>query len=477
MKNENLVCIELTDSYVKCLQAKRSRSGPIMMSCDVREIPGASDEDLKKALSDILFLKNIRADNLSIVIPRRLAILKQLHLPSHDEEEIKKMVELQVASKIPYAPDDIVLDYMVIDKDSSGYAQVLVMVVHKEVVERYLKIINTIGITPHRLLISSLGILGWSVHQRQRSPAEYKDTIAIFNIDPSSSEICFCRQDSLLFSRHINYGTKDLKDNGELTAFLQQIDLTFDNYRKQGMGPDFKRILIISTAPEAARLKDKLYEEFKIETNIVTSLDHMPCDKNFKLAPPWGERGLSLAATLGVLLFNPKRAVNLLPEEVHTIRQGRLKRRELISFFSMAVVTAGLGLAALGVDIYKESAYLRQVQTKLEEHKAEVEKVERKSRALEFVKKEFGKRVLAVDIIRELYNFLPTEISLRSLYFDAQGAFIVEGFAKTPASVNAFQSRLVSSQFLKEVTLQYATQRQRFNQEVTDFKITSQLVK
>ena len=474
MKKDIKIALEITDSHVKCLQAKVSRGGLVVSGCDIKEIHESSDAHLSKLVGEIIFLKNISEENLFVVIPRRFAILKHLTLPSHDEEELKRMVSLQIVDKIPYSRDDIVLDYVVLNKDSSGHAKVLAIIVHKEVAQRYLKILAGAGLTPHKLVLSSLEILDWFLYQQSQLGSAHREPTAIINIDVMHSEVCLCYQENLLFSRNINYGARDLKPES-ISGFIQQMDLTIDAYRKQRMGPDITKIFIISTMLEASQLKIRFQEEYKLTVDILTPLDNLPCQKDFKLAPLWNQNGVSLTAGLGLLFSNPKKTINLLPQEIHHTTRTRLRKREWVKLGLGIFLSMILGMSIFMVDIYRDSMYLKQIQKKSDQIKSNVEQAERKIQAMRFIKEQFNDRILVADIVSELYNLMPLEISLRSFSLDSNGLIVIQGFGQTGASVNAFQSQLVSSPFLKDVTLQYATQRKRLNQDVTDFKITCQL--
>jgi hypothetical protein len=99
----------------------------------------------------------------------------------------------------------------------------------------------------------------------------------------------------------------------------------------------------------------------------------------------------------------------------------------------------------------------------------------------EFGKEYFGLSVrviydsTVVDIIKEFYGILPGEMSLKALSLDRTGALVIEGLAQTGSEVNKLQNGLVNSPLFKEVNLQYATKRRRFNEEYTDFKIICRL--
>jgi len=142
MKKGISTVIEITNLHVKFYQFKNIRNERTMTSFDVKPIGDYTDEKIVEILIAMLRSKNIQAEELVFVVPRRLVILKQMRLPSKNEDEIKKMVELQLINKIPYSIEDISYHCTLLVEDSTDYSQVLVIIMHKEVSDRYLKIFS-----------------------------------------------------------------------------------------------------------------------------------------------------------------------------------------------------------------------------------------------------------------------------------------------------------------------------------------------
>ncbi|MFH0911158.1 MAG: hypothetical protein V1918_06625, partial [Planctomycetota bacterium] len=95
------------------------------------------------------------------IIPRNLITLRNVAFPSHDPLEISKMVELQATRQTPYSRGDIIIKHSIIEKDPSGYSKVLLAIAHKDVINRYLKIIDKTAITPSLFTLSSQGVCSY----------------------------------------------------------------------------------------------------------------------------------------------------------------------------------------------------------------------------------------------------------------------------------------------------------------------------
>ena len=472
MKKDISTVVEITDTHIKFLQAKMGR-GPLVITCAIRSLNNYTNEEIINNLIEMGRLAAIHPEQFIAIVPRRLIILKQLRLPSLEETEIKKMVGLQLVNQIPYPLEDVIYEYFILEKESSGYTQLLVIIVHKEVSERYLKIFEKVGIHPGKLTLSSLGILGWWNYQALKAKSDLTQVVSLIHIDHAHTEICFCRGGNLLFSRSINYGTKDLKGDNFI-GLLTQIELSLQAYEKENMGPAMKKMIIISALHQTHALKEKLETQFKIPVEEPSPLDNITSSKNINLAQP-EEQGVSLAIDIGVLLLDPKKLINLLPVGVHDTKKTQYKRRQWIKFISLFLLTAVLALSIAGIEYYQKLREWQVLQERTETQRPQLAQAKKTIEVVNLFEEKLKERIFIADLMDELYTLIPSDIAFRSLQMDERGLFTIQGYAETAGSVNSFQANLLKSPTFKEVNLQFATKRKIFNMEVTDFKMTAQL--
>ena len=473
MKSNFITSVEITDSHVKLLQATVSRDTTTITHCEVKEVTQPSDQELSKLLSIMVASAKIRPDNLIGVIPRRFAILRHILLPSHIDSEIEKMISLQVVKQVPYPKEDILLDYIIVNKESSGYAKVLVIAVHREVVGRYLKIFQDAGLNLNKLTLSSAGLLNWYIFQENKNRQKNIHPTVLINIDTHMTEICFCHQDKLLFSRSINSGAKDLTEE-HIVAFLEGIGLTLTTYTKENIGEEILRIILISTMNEVDLLKKRLEAEYKLPVVILHPLGNVPQKKDFKLQDS-DRFGVSLAVGVGLIVGDLGKSINLIPLEVSDTKATQQRRQEWFKLAMLFILTSILTVSIFAVRAYKHSVHLRQLQKKIDETEPTVNKIKGKMKRLEFINERLNPGTSPIDVIQELYNLTPPEVSFSVLSLDENNSLLLQGVSETGIGVNVFQKNLTSSPLFKNVALQYVTKRKVFKGELTDFKITCQL--
>jgi len=476
MKQENRTSLEITETHIKLLQAKGSRGGLTIQACDIRRLSIPSDEETTKILSVLVTQWHLRHQLVIAVIPRRFCILRHLTLPSHDDKEIQKMIGLQIINQVPYSREDIIYDYVIVKKEENGYSKVLIVIVHRDVVQRYLRMLQKVGIHPQKVTVSSLGLLRWWEHVQKKDETTEKLGTALINIDEVDSEICFCFTGHLLFSRHIQLGARELHPE-HMDNFFQQIDLTIKSYQKDKMGPEIERFIVISTLAEAALLRDRLSTEYKKNVEIFSPLESLPSSLKTEHMSLWERSGYSIAVGLGIIFSDIGKLLNFVPTELKDSKMIALSRRKWLKLGTLVTVVIVLCVSILWLDVYKQDFQLSQIQNKVKMLKIEATDAEKKIQLVTFVEESIQKRVIIADIISELYRLTPDDIAFRSLSLTEQGLMTIQGFSKTRTGVNNFQNQLVNSSLFKEVTLQYASRSAMFGKELTDFKITFQLAR
>lgn len=473
MKNGICTTVEITDTHVKVMQGQAYRGSVTVTFCDVQEIREQSDTAISKAISSLMALSKLSAEFTIGVIPRRFAILRHISLPSQTDGEIEKMVNLQIPKQVPYPREDIILDYTVVSKEPNGYSKILVIAVHKEVVGRYLKIFDAANLSVQSLTLSSAGILNWYLFGRNILKEKAAKPVAVINIDSTSSEICFCHNDKLLFSRSINFGARDLTEE-KIADFLAEISLTVATYAKQNISQDMGQITLISSSSETALLKNRLEADYNIPVKLLVPLDHLARKKDLKV-PFLDQTGVSLAVGSGLLLDTPHKFVNLMPAEVSDKQEVRAKQKEWLRFSVLFLALAVLVVSVFAVRLYKDSAYLSQLTGEIKKNETAVNAVREKIKRLDFIKERMNPGTSVIDVIRELYNITPKEVSFNIVYLDEGGLLNLQGVAETGSAVGVFQRNLVNSPFFQNINLQYVTKRKIFNGELNDFKITCQV--
>ncbi len=446
--------VEITESHVRFLQAYRGTDAVHIVFDQEKELPVSSQEKISEVISKFFSSHRKKRGEIIAVIPRRQVILKHLKFPSTVDEELRGMVKLQAVQNLPYAKEDMVWDYIVLDKEPSGFTRVLILAVHRQVVDRYLRIFHGAGRDLDKLALSSFGLFYWYSDQIKNFGRIAADPIVMLNIDRTHSEICFLDKGRLCFSRSIPVGEKDLSQE-MIPAFKKQLISTMEIYQKEQMGEMAETILLICALSEVSLLAEELKKEMGIAVETI--------------APP------SWPALAGLAYCDSAKIINFMPEEIKRFKNSKKKRNEMVKtltcFLIMVIATA----SAFGVHIGKDWLFLKQLQAEQSKIKPAVKKIEERKKQLRFMKDQMAFRIQAADFLSELFQLMPEGVFLSSLSLNQEGFLLLQGFTQDGGKVNVFQEKLLKAAFLKNVTLQYSTKQKSYDTELTHFQISCQV--
>jgi len=476
MKKNVTTTIEITDSHVKIIQSQIIKGQRAVSFCGVKAIKSYTDSDIIKAINELIASKNMNFGKVIFVIPRRFSILKRMDLPSENTAEIKKMIGLQLVSQLPYALDDVNFEFHILEKEKKGYSSALVFIIHKDVHERYSKLLNKVGITSENLVLSSFGIWAWVYYQETKKVIDMSQSIAIVDIDAVSSEICFFQKGHMLFSRNMNCGVGDLNEES-VGGLIKQIGLSLRAYKNEKKGPDIEKLYILSPIEDATFLRSRFEEGVDMKVSFLSPLQNVLCKKNIDLSPLKGSSGVSLTVSSGLHFGEEGKRINLIPKEIVDIKATKIIKSLWIRFIVLSSFMLLLVGGSFGVQVFKKNTYLNKIKKEVARVRAEAKKVDKNLRFVDAIKDEFSGRTFVADMLREIIRLTPEEISFRSLTLNESGNLAIQGYAQENTSINIFQAGLVKSPFFNNVNLQFATKRKTYNMEVTDFKINMQVSK
>ena len=476
MAKKVITVLEITQTHIKLAQAKEESGSNVISKFFIENISSDTDEAISKTLSDLIKKSNIKPTNLIVVIPRNLVTIRNVNLPSQDPVEIEKMVGLQAAKQIPYSKEDIIIDHLIIGKDSSGYSKILMVIAHKDAINRYLKITAGIQAKPSTFVLSSQGVFNWYQLYQNKTKGSNQDTIVLMDIDTTNTGICFVYNNQLIFSRSISFGIRDL-DSGNLEDLLRQIHLTLSTYKKEKIGQEISKIVLTPSSGDIKNLAKRLEAEFSISTEVLDSQIIISGEKELSLPNQIVQCEASSSVILGFAIGRKEKLIDLLPPEVYKKQERQIKRKELVFLGILLVLVIISIMSAVFVKMYKKEQYIKLLKTSLKQTNPKAKNISQTIKKLELIKQRLNPKISSIDILYELYNLMPENISLTIFALDEQGNFSLQGVALVMSDVFTFQGLLDKSGYFSNVEVKYASKRRTRKAELTDFRIICQITK
>ena len=448
--------IEISDRHIKFFRAKKTGDMYVPRACTIEDIGQWDVQKLFSGCSECI-----------VVVPRRLAILRQMRLPAQDPHELAGMVGLRLINTIPFPLEDIIYQGRVLEQDGEGYSRVLVTILPAATSRGYLGHVSALRGIDVKVTLSSYGILEWWLQSHRNQP------VAIVNLEERHGEVCFCHEGKLFFSKNLSYGREDVVNNN-VARLIDEITDSLDVYARQGLGPVLERIILLLPFREGNDLRAQLEAVSGTPVEIAGPLDKMP------RVPPAVCETLSVngrhsfTAGLGLLLSGTDDPVNLVPAEVNREKQNRLLKRQFLRLAVLVLTALAISVGGEVVDIHAQSESLKALEKKSRELKILATEADEKINFVtQFDRKSQEYRFIPA-LLEELRLLAPDTISFRTLTLDGSGKLSIEGYAEDHAAVNQMQSGLVRSPSFQNVDLKSATNRIIANRNVTDFRMTAQ---
>src|SRR3989338_2614312 len=149
---EEQVTIEIGEHYVKWAVGRMHKNQMQIEGARFQYFDQANDVDISSYISTCYSDFKIRKKSAIGVIPAPLSISKNIDMPSSDAEEIKKIVNLHAGRYTPYSREEIIIDYLSMVVEGQHYTNVLLMIIHRDVAERFLRVFEVAGITLDKMV-------------------------------------------------------------------------------------------------------------------------------------------------------------------------------------------------------------------------------------------------------------------------------------------------------------------------------------
>ncbi|MBF0510793.1 MAG: pilus assembly protein PilM [Candidatus Omnitrophica bacterium] len=458
----------INEGKIKFLQMANGHK-KLVTALDVLDIAQQGDEAIIQTLVSFLKQKKINFNNgqVSIVVPRSWVILRLLHLPSHQEDEIRSMIDLQIGEYIPYAREDVELDFQILSKTPDGYSKVAVVIIPQEIAMRYWTIFNQAKIPVHRMTISSVGLWLWY----QQQPGLSDKPAAVFDLDMNSSEICLCCKTHMMASREIPIGFDQIQKDG-YEEILKQWELT-QNTISDKVFEKNTSVYLMMTTDKNSGLSNELK---RLNEGLLVKEIYLTKELTLKKGLQWPqaiiEEGISLAALAGIACCSMNIPVDLVPKSIKESKNKRLLKRQLIVlsiWFTTGLISLGF---ALGMGYFKKNMELARLEEALAETKHESASVKKQLQKIHDIEDIIKKRLIFSNLVEKITPLLAPEMYLVNISISEKNTLSFQGLTQKSTAINQFQSDLVNTHDFSDVKLEYVNKRMTQQGEIDYFKMT-----
>lgn len=474
-----VLAIELDDYNLKIVQACMAPKGWSIDKFTVEDIAGKSDDEISAVIKSSLNNLKVKHDGVTLIIPRSLATVRYLQLPTNNPNELRDMIDIQVVRQIPYTKEEMVYDYHISGLTEEGCTKIVLVIVHKDVVSKYTSILEKAGVTADFIELDSLAVSELCKYLGKEESRLCMDegSVVILDTDYSSTNIVITQNGDLSFTRAVSIGNMHFSGKAPAPAgkdwvneWVGEINRSLNVYQKDKAAP-INKIIFFGDG------NDKLINElisklaFPVEKYNISKYVTGLSAPEIKIGGKEESGNVSVISLLGAVREGVNTSVNLLPFEVKNQRMAR-QRRSSMAF--TILLAAGI-LVALGSTMHKKvqdrRVYLSVIDGKLKETGPLAKELAVKKDRLALIKKQLSVEGTGLDVLRELYSIVPQKTALDVFVYDDIQGVTIKGVSPAMSEVFDLVPKLENSQYFEKVTTRSATQRKIKGQELTDFQI------
>ena len=488
MKNKAKIttCLSFTEKLIKLAQA--NAGGEILSLASV-SIVDKTEEGMSRSLEALLSAGKVKTlGRLVLMVPRYQATLHYVRLPSTRPDELSQMARLQAAKQIPYDPKEIIFAHQLIRENPDGYSDVVLIIMHQDVVKKHLKALKKNKIEPEEIILDVQGMCRWFEFQpelKSESPAmvvdldgEYARIDIISFRGPAlleaAGESARNRMPSagFIYSRAFSLVLSPVEYKIRLG---EEINRSLSAYEKEKIGLR-PRSAVFTGADEALKYID---EDFLGSLGLKAV--RYAQGKNIRMGAssevkPKDLQGSSFAGLFGVVLSDQAYSFSLIPEDIIQGRNNAVYKYEISKTIVLSILIILTIISGMFLNVRERKKVISNLSRELDSLSGDVSRVENKLKKISYVKNQF-QGGSCLDILAEVFRLSAEDINLSLFSYSFDNSLVLKGQAKSLSGVFNLVNILEKSPVLKDVQLRHSFERKIQEEKAVDFDILCRLEK
>ena len=431
-KSKTPVGLYITKGSVTVAQVKPTLRGPRLIKS--AQVKIKSEQPAREEIIEIIqeAFKQSKIENRGVVsgLVGKEVMIRFFRMPRIPKEERKNAVKFEAKKYIPFRIEEVASDFQVTEKKGEPKMEVIFAASKKDYINNHLSLLQQAGLTPVVLEPACFSILRTLYFTGQIKKIE---TVAVVNVDSSNNvEITVVRDGIPYLSRALTLtisGTQTLLD-----SLLNEIQISFDYYRRQFPGDSISRIILYGEEAELKEADESLSKELKIpvlKANPVKALG----GKQY----PGAEFSICFGLALKGLV-KPQVEIELYTEEVVPEEKKRLIKATVAASLPAVLILVALylfmskGVAELRTELNKtKQARIKTDLVSFDASGPEMEEIKIEiSEKLRILKRLIGERIYWTTKFNELPKNLPEGIWFEEIKLQER---VSEGARRTQISL------------------------------------------
>jgi type IV pilus assembly protein PilM len=209
---KNCIGLDIGSSSVKAVQIKKAKGRLELQAFAIVLLPPQTIVDgtimdqgaVVDAIRSLWGQLRLKQKDVAIAIAGHSVIIKKIAVPPMSPQELEEQIPYEAEHHIPFAKDDVEIDYEVVtSQNPSGQMELILVAAKKEVVYDYVQVVREAGLNPVVVDVAAFTAQNAYEANYDLGPGE---TAVLINIGAAISNINIVRNGSSLFTRDVTIG-------------------------------------------------------------------------------------------------------------------------------------------------------------------------------------------------------------------------------------------------------------------------------
>lgn len=378
--------LDIGASAVRLCELTQTKTGLQLTKYFQRELLNdpAIDEETKKkqrreAIKALMKEAKVRTRKTVLCVPGRSVFTRTRTLPPVPQYKVTQIVRYEIQQQIPFALDQIALDYQILNRTDAGSYDVMMAAIKVDVVDKHLEVLKETKCRIDTVDVSPIAAYNWFKHTGDFG--NEGECVALLDLGASTTDIVIERGNQFRFTRPLNIGgdditraisakfgvnfsdaekakrqrgfapTGDPKVDGAfgecigqvLTRMVGEITRSFGYFRSLPGGGTIDRVVVTGGGAALRNMIPFLQRALSIEVRAAQVLKGLEVGPQAQAATEHPEQA---AVALGMALRTCQPAaieINLIPPQI--IQTAR--RREQAFYWVLSLITLGFIAASV----------------------------------------------------------------------------------------------------------------------------------
>jgi type IV pilus assembly protein PilM len=216
----NCIGLDIGSSSIKVVGLKEDKRSLKLTSFGIEPLPPQSIVDgtimnqgaVVDAIRTVWDRLRLRSKEVALAIAGHSVIIKKIAVPVMTRDELAEQIPWEAEHHIPFAKDDVEIDYQVVNpRNAGGQMELLLVAAKKEVVHDYAAVAREASLNPVVVDVATFTVQNAFERNYTMAPGE---TVVLVNIGAAISNINILRDNISAFTRDVTIGG---------TAFTEEI--------------------------------------------------------------------------------------------------------------------------------------------------------------------------------------------------------------------------------------------------------------